>query len=37
MKDDALKETFLSSQEIYHGAIIRVEKWQVSLPLLTRG
>ena len=32
MKDDALKETFLSSQEIYHGAIIRVEKWQVSLP-----
>lgn len=32
MIDDALKETFLSSQEIYNGAIIKVEKWQVSLP-----
>ena len=32
MRDDALRETFLSSQEIYKGTIIRVEKWQVSLP-----
>lgn len=32
MRDEALKETFLSSQEIYRGAIIQVEKWQVSLP-----
>lgn len=32
MIDDALKETFLSSQDIYSGAIIKVEKWQVSLP-----
>lgn len=30
--DDALRETFLSSEEIYHGKIIRVEKWKVSLP-----
>lgn len=32
MIDDALKETFLSSQDIYQGAIIKVEKWQVALP-----
>ncbi|MBR1585281.1 MAG: NUDIX hydrolase [Clostridia bacterium] len=32
MIDDALKETFLSKEEIYNGAIIKVEKWQVSLP-----
>ena len=32
MRDDALKETFLSSEDIYQGAIIKVEKWQVSLP-----
>ena len=32
MIDDSLKETFLSKEEIYSGAIIRVEKWQVSLP-----
>lgn len=30
--DDDLRETFLSSEEIYPGKIIRVEKWQVSLP-----
>ena len=32
MHDDALRENFLSAQEIYQGKIIRVEKWQVSLP-----
>ena len=32
MRDDALRETFLSAEEIYHGKIIRVEKWKVSLP-----
>ena len=32
MKDEALREKFLSSQEIYPGKIIRVEKWQVALP-----
>lgn len=30
--DDALRETFLSSEEIYPGKIIKVERWQVSLP-----
>ena len=30
--DDELRERFLSSEEIYPGKIIRVEKWQVSLP-----
>ena len=30
--DDDLRERFLSSEEIYAGKIIRVEKWQVSLP-----
>ena len=32
LTDENLRETFLSSQEIYPGKIIRVEKWQVSLP-----
>ena len=32
MIDNDLKETFLSGQTLYDGAIIRVEKWQVSLP-----
>jgi ADP-ribose pyrophosphatase len=32
MKDEALRERFLSSEEIYPGKIIRVEKWQVELP-----
>ncbi|MBQ9264790.1 MAG: NUDIX hydrolase [Clostridia bacterium] len=32
MIDDALKETFLSSEDIYTGHIIKVEKWQVALP-----
>ena len=32
LTDESLRETFLSSQEIYPGKIIRVEKWQVSLP-----
>ena len=32
LTDDSLRETFLSSQEIYPGKIIRVEKWQVALP-----
>ena len=32
MLDDALRETFLSGEEIYHGRIIRVERWQVALP-----
>ncbi len=32
LTDESLRETFLSSQEIYPGKIIRVEKWQVALP-----
>ena len=32
MTDASLKETFLSSELIYPGKIIRVEKWQVALP-----
>ena len=32
MIDDALREKFLSSEEVYPGKIIRVEKWQVALP-----
>ena len=32
MTDESLKETFLSSELIYPGKIIRVEKWQVKLP-----
>ena len=31
LTDESLRETFLSSQEIYPGKIIRVEKWQVAL------
>ena len=30
--DGQLREQFLSSEEIYPGKIIRVEKWQVKLP-----
>ena len=32
MIDDQLRETFLSGETIYQGKIIRVERWQVSLP-----
>ena len=32
VQDEALRETFLSSKEIYPGKIIRVETWQVALP-----
>ena len=32
MRDEDMKETFLSSEEIYPGRIIHVEKWQVALP-----
>ena len=32
IKDEALREKFLSSEEIYPGKIIRVEKWRVELP-----
>ncbi len=32
IKDELLREKFLSSEEIYPGKIIRVEKWQVELP-----
>ena len=32
MTDASLKETFLSSELIYPGRIIRVEKWQVETP-----
>ena len=32
IRDEALLEKFLSSEEIYPGKIIRVEKWQVELP-----
>ena len=32
MRDDDLREKFLSSEEIYPGKIIRVERWQVELP-----
>ena len=32
LTDESLRETFLSSQEIYPGKIIRVEKWQGALP-----
>ena len=30
--DEALRETFLSSESVYPGKIIKVEKWQVTLP-----
>lgn len=32
IRDESLREKFLSSEEIYPGKIIRVEKWQVELP-----
>ena len=32
MNDRALEEVFLSSQEVFHGALINVEHWQVRLP-----
>ena len=32
MTDDALRETYLSKEELYQGKIIRVERWQVALP-----
>lgn len=32
MGDEQLKEVFLSKEDIFEGAIIKVEKWQVSLP-----
>ena len=32
MQDQNLRETFLSSEEIFDGKIIHVEKWQVRLP-----
>ena len=32
IRDESLREKFLSSELIYPGKIIRVEKWQVELP-----
>ena len=32
IRDESLREKFLSSEVIYPGKIIRVEKWQVELP-----
>lgn len=32
MGDDQLKETFVSSEDIFDGAIMQVQKWQVTLP-----
>ena len=32
MTDDALRETFLSGEEVFHGKLINVEHWQVRLP-----
>lgn len=32
MGDEQLKEVYLSREDIYEGAIIKVEKWQVALP-----
>ena len=32
IRDELLRENFVSSEEIYPGKIIRVEKWQVKLP-----
>ena len=32
MGDEQLKEVYLSREDIYDGAIIKVEKWQVALP-----
>lgn len=32
MDDRALEEVYLSGQEVFHGALINVEHWQVRLP-----
>ncbi|MDO5022769.1 MAG: NUDIX hydrolase [Eubacteriales bacterium] len=32
MDDKQLKETFISGEDIYKGAIMHVQKWQVKLP-----
>ena len=32
MKDEELREKFLSSEDIYPGRIIHVQRWQVELP-----
>ena len=32
MMDEELREKFLSSEDVYPGKIIRVQKWQVALP-----
>lgn len=32
MDDSSIKETFISGEDIYKGAIMRVQKWQVRLP-----
>lgn len=32
MRDEELKETFLSSEVVYPGVIVRLEHWQVALP-----
>ena len=32
IRDESLRENFISSEEIYPGKIIRVEKWHVKLP-----
>ena len=32
MTDDALRETFLSGEEVFHGKLSNVEHWQVRLP-----
>jgi ADP-ribose pyrophosphatase len=32
MHDAELRETYIDGQSIYHGAIIDVEKWRVTLP-----
>lgn len=32
MEDMHLKETYVSGEEIYDGAIIKVQKWKVELP-----
>ena len=32
MADEQLKEKVLTTEEVYHGHVIRVERWQVMLP-----
>ena len=32
MMDDALRETYLTGKEVFHGKLINVEHWMVSLP-----